>query len=307
MKRSQAQFRLRQRARCVRVALALGLVALLTSASIEAVAAKSPERSHVYLDGEADAASAPDIREVVVTNDETGRLSLKVSFANRTGLRATDVLVIGLNVDSNEHTGGPMGMDYALSATSERAVLGVWNSSSWTGSGYVPLPGAETVSLVDNSVSLTTTVDRLGALMAPRTPRLRFVILAIGDTDQPEESWTDDVAGPWSYVVEVPTKLVTSKIVLDPRPRAGGVVTARLHVTMVRGGYREVVSVVAEVRSRAVIAGTPLRLLHSGSTGSALGARWHIPGWAHGRTLRGSLTISFYGARTTRTFSAAVK
>ncbi|MGH3134979.1 MAG: hypothetical protein ACRDPV_00620 [Gaiellaceae bacterium] len=290
----------------MRLALALGLVALLTSASLEAVAAKSPERSQVYLDAEADVASAPDISEVIVTNDDAGRLSLKVSFANRTRLRATDVLVIGLNVDSDEHTGGPMGMDYALSATSERAVLGVWNSSSWTGSGYVPLPGAETVSVVDNSVSLTTTVDRLGALMAPRTPRLRFVILAIGDTDQPDESWIDDVAGPWTYVVEVPTKLVTSNIVLDPRPRAGGVVTARLHVTMVRGGYREEVSA-ADVRSRAVIAGAPLRPLHSGSTGSALGAGWHIPGWAHGRTLRGSLTISFYGARTTRTFIAAVK
>jgi hypothetical protein len=123
-------------------------------------------RSHVYDDARADAPSAPDITSVVVANDDAGRLVVNVSFANRTALLPSDLLVVGLDVDRDKPTGGPIGMDYALSATTAGAELGVWNSSPWTGSGYVPVQGAATMSTSNDSVSLSTTVGRLGALMA---------------------------------------------------------------------------------------------------------------------------------------------
>jgi hypothetical protein len=232
--------------------------------------AEALTRSRVYVDAQADARRAPDITAVVLANDDAGRLSLTVSFANRVCLQPSDVLVVGLDVDRDEQTGGPLGMDYALSATTAGAELGVWSSSSWSGSGYVPLPGAATLSLADQSLSLSTTVGRLGALMEARRPRLRFVLIAIADTDQPEESWADDVAGPWSYRVQLPTKLLASKIVLAPHPRAGGDLTARLDVTMIRGDYRETLNSAA-VKARAVITGRPLQLLRRGSNGSGLG------------------------------------
>jgi hypothetical protein len=254
--------------------------------------AEALTKSRVYVDAQADARRAPDITAVVVANDDAGRLSLTVSFANRIRLQPSDVLVVGLDVDRDDQTGGPLGMDYALSATTAGAELGVWNSSSWSGSGYVPLPGAATLSLADHSLSLSTTVGRLGALMAARRPRLRFVLIAIADTDQPEESWADDVAGPWSYGVQLPTKLLASKIVLAPHPRAGGDLTARLDVTMIRGDYRETLNSAA-VKARAVVTGRPMRLLRKGSNGSGLGATWRLPDWTHDQTVRGSVMVSF--------------
>jgi hypothetical protein len=194
-----------RRTRCVLLRLALALVAVPAVVRVEGVAAGprwALEGSQkVYVDARREEASAPDITEVVVANDHAGRLSLKASFANRTRLQSSDLLVIGLNVDRDEQTGGPMGMDYALSATTVGAELGVWNSSSWAGSGYVPLPGGATISTSDGSVTLTTTVGRLGALMAPRRPQLRFVLIAIANSDQPAKDWVADVAGPWSYPV----------------------------------------------------------------------------------------------------------
>jgi hypothetical protein len=261
--------------------------------------------SRVYADEEADARRAPDITAVVVANDDLGRLSLTVSFANRVRLQPSDALVVGLDVDRDEQTGGPLGMDYALSATTTSAELGVWNSSSWTGSGYVPL-GAATISHADHSLTLSTTVGRLGALMAARNPRLRFVLIAIADTDQPEESWADDIAGPWSYPVKVPAKLLVSKIALVRHPRAGGVLTARVDVTMIRGDYRETLSDAA-VNAHAVVTGRPLPLLRSGSTRSGFGASWRLPDWTHDQTVRGTITVSCHGTRATRTFSAPVK
>lgn len=263
-------------------------------------------RSRVYVDAQADARRAPDITAVVVANDDAGRLSLTVSFANRIALLPSDLLVVGLDVDGDAQTGGPLGMDYALSARTAGAELGVWSSSSWTGSGYVPVPGAATLSLADHSLSLSTTVGRLGALMEARRPRLRFVLIAIADTDQPEESWADDVAGPWSYRVQLPTKLLASKIVLGPHPRAGGDLTARLDVTMIRGDYRETLNSDA-VKARAVVTGRPLQLLRRSSNGSELGATWRLPDWTYDQTVRGSVTVSFDGTHATRTFSATVK
>src|SRR5262249_42799385 len=119
------------------------------------------------------------------------------------------------------------GMDYALSATTAGAELGVWNSSSWSGSGYVVILGAATMSVSDHSVALSTRVDRLGALMALRRPRLRFVLIAIANTDQPEQSWADDVAGPWTYPIKLPTKRRSSKVVVASRARAAAITTPR--------------------------------------------------------------------------------
>jgi hypothetical protein len=172
---------------------------------------RPPARPQVYVDESGDAPIAPDIVSVVVTNDDAGLLTLGVSFANRTGLLPCDVLVVGLDVDRDKRTGGPMGMDYALSATTAAAELGVWSSSSWSGSGYVPIPGAASFSLSDHSVALSTSVDQLGALMALQRPQLRFVVIALASTDRPEQNWTDDVAGPWTHRLRPPTKARASR------------------------------------------------------------------------------------------------
>jgi CubicO group peptidase (beta-lactamase class C family) len=162
--------------------------------------------SHDYRDARLDTPSAPDITSVAVAIDGSRWLTLTVSFANRSGLLPSDLLVVGLDVDRDRRTGGPMGMDYALSATTAGAELGVWNSSSWTGSGYVPIPGAATLSVSGHSVGLSTPVGQLGALMESPRPKLRFVLIAIANFDQPEATWTDDVAGPWTYQLKLRAK-----------------------------------------------------------------------------------------------------
>jgi hypothetical protein len=170
------------------------LAAAETHGGVAAVRTQPLARSQVYVDASGDAPNAPDIVSVAVANDGSGWLTLTVSFANRPGLLPSDLLVVGLDVDRDRGTGGPMGMDYALAATTAGAELGVWNSSSWSGSGYVPIPGAATLSVSDHCIALSTTVDELGALMALQRPQLRFVLIAIADTDQPEQNWAPDVA-----------------------------------------------------------------------------------------------------------------
>jgi hypothetical protein len=191
----------------------VGARALAAVGHVEAGAAvprQTRPSSHVYRDARLDTPSAPDITSVAVAIDGSRWLTLKVSFANRSGLLPSDLLVVGLDVDRDRRTGGPMGMDYALSATTAGAELGVWNSSSWTGSGYVPIPGAATLSVSGHSVALSTPVGQLGALMESPRPKLRFVLIAIANFDQPEANWTDDVAGPWIYKLNSSGRSVAS-------------------------------------------------------------------------------------------------
>jgi len=187
--------------------IALGIVALFAGAvtDVEAVSAGLPRPTagpHVYVDPVGDAPDSPDIASVAVVDDVSGRLTLEVSFANRTGLLPSDLLVVGLDVDRDQRTGGPLGMDYALSGTAMGAELGVWASFSCCGSGYLVIPGAAQLSNSGDSVLLTTTVDRLGALMTSQRPRLRSVLIAIAGIDQAEQSQADDVAGPWTYEIK---------------------------------------------------------------------------------------------------------
>src|SRR5262249_31171524 len=188
----------------LRILVAISIVTLFAAVQIEVepIAAglgRSSAGPRIYLDSTSDAPNPPNLTSAAIVDDASGRLTLDVSFANRRGLLPNDVLVVGLDVDNDRRTGGPMGMDYALSATTTGAELGVWDSSFCCGAGYVAVPGAAEMSVAGHSVLLSTTVDRLGALATFPRPRLRLVLIAIADTDQPDQSQADDVAGPWTY------------------------------------------------------------------------------------------------------------
>ena len=192
--------------------LLVALVALPAVSSVDGVAAESrrPLGSQVYRDAGAETASAPDITSVVVADDDAGRLSLKLSFANRTRLRPSDMILIGLNVDRDEQKGDPWGWTTHF-PQQLRAPSSACGTAPPGTAGYLPVPGVASISVFDDSVTLTTSVGCLGALMAPRRPQLRFVVSAIANSDQPEESWVEDVADPWSYRVKRSTKLGCGK------------------------------------------------------------------------------------------------
>jgi hypothetical protein len=184
-----------------RLSVAICCVALLAGLHVESVAAVSRPRfaSHVYWDPAADSTGAPDITSVVVAIDDAGGLTLNVSILNRSVLLPSDLLLVGLDVDRDKSTGGPIGIDYAFSVTTTGVELGVWFCASFTGCGYVATPVTAGLSLEPHSVSLHASINQLGALADSSPPRFRLVLIALANTDQPDENWADDVAGPWIY------------------------------------------------------------------------------------------------------------
>lgn len=177
--------------------------------------------SHAYPDPVADSLGSPDITAVVIGIDADRQLTVRVSIMNRAdGLLGSDLLVVGLDVDRDKMTGGPLGVDYVLSATIAAADLGVWNCFSVTGCGYVPVAAGTTASASGNWVSITTALDQLGLLGDLRRPRFRFVVVAIANTDKAEDRWACDVTGPWIYPMVEPRKSRRHEVTRAARPAA---------------------------------------------------------------------------------------
>ena len=80
----------------------LALAALL--AAIFAGTA-SASNSGNFFDGPGDSATAPDVTGVAVSNDDSGVVTVKVTFGNRSAWSADDGIAIGLDTDQNPDTG----------------------------------------------------------------------------------------------------------------------------------------------------------------------------------------------------------
>lgn len=86
---------------------------IVTAAVLLAAAPAGASSSERYADPLGDARLAPDVGAVVAANDDDGRLSWRVSVANRTLLRQGDVYVLWLDTDLNVGS-GQGGADFAV-------------------------------------------------------------------------------------------------------------------------------------------------------------------------------------------------
>lgn len=80
-----------------------------------------------FADATADAASAPDISGVAISNDDAGIVIVKLTLANRAQLAANDDLAVGLDADQNPDTGSVFyGAEYELDL--DRGSIVVWRN-----------------------------------------------------------------------------------------------------------------------------------------------------------------------------------
>lgn len=90
------------------LALAAVLAAIFASTA-------SASNSGSFLDGAGDAATAPDVTGVTISNDDSGMVTIKVTFANRSAWSADDGIAVGLDTDQNPDSGSLIyGTEYEL-------------------------------------------------------------------------------------------------------------------------------------------------------------------------------------------------
>jgi hypothetical protein len=294
------------------------LTILATLAALVAVVAlpagatpsKAAANQVTFDDSTGEAADAPDITTVVVSNNNAGLITFKLSIPNKP-VFTEDVLVnVDVDSDNNPATGDPttLGADYAIQLYRGSADLFRWDGTSFTRSATDP-PQSSLVFSYAGGPQIKISAAELG-----NTTTLNFGAIAItgikldlnGDpdfTNAKADLAPDPGHGLWKYEVKTaPLRLVARKFTAG-KPRAGALYTARLSAARNDTGA---VLESGKVTCKASIAGRPVRARTQRFVNKEAVCSWMIPGSARGQTLRGSVGVAFEGKRLVKAFSKSI-
>lgn len=217
---------------------------------------------------------APDITQVVVSNDAAGNITFTLT-TNRSTFTADDVVGILLDTDKNSST-GTNGVEYAIVLTNGIPVLLRGN-----GTGFESAPGTLVVS--PNFTAVTVNRSDLGAT----TGFVFAVFSGLGSNDAAEDDAPDN--GAWSYDLQLAPELGTLAARFAPaKPKAGKVF--RLAGTTLRLEDETI------VKADSITCVAKLN-------GKRLAGRcsWRIPANARGKRLVVTLTARYKGTSATFT------
>jgi hypothetical protein len=278
----------------------------ITAAVVAFVVAGVAGADSSYTDPSGDSGAAPDITGIAVANDPaTGLLTLRIT-TNQPSLAAAAALFITFDTDRNPATGAE-GFDYAGAVGANAAGLGKWNGSDWDFDGTPRATlltgyggGVGTFSINRSELGNTSGFDffvtaaQLGADgsiaasdIAPNGDDLYSYTLAAAPAPKPK-----------------PLVLTAGNAVGKPgRPQAGSAFTATVPVK--RSDTGGSLAAGGTLTCRITVGGKAVRATGNfGAGGARCGVR--VPAGAKGKTLRGTMTVTFNGARVVRAFSFRV-
>ena len=289
--------------------MALGaLLAALSTAALGG-SARSGSNTTTFLDSTGEDASAPDITNVVVSNDDAGNITFQINISNRPALTADMYALIFLDTDQNANTGDvqALGAEYVIELDPGSVGLFQWN-----GTDYVP--AASQASLTYSYLSTGATI-RVSAADLGKTKAFKFgtivasgvVVDAAGNLDftNVHRDYAPDL-GHGFFTYQVLTKLILSATAFttSPKPaKAGRPFSASLAATQNDTGgpvASGTVTCVATIAFKRIPAVTHIL------TNGVANCIWRIPATAKGKTLRGTITLTVQGAKVTRTFSSRI-
>ena len=148
-----------------------------------------------------EAAAAPDLGGVQVSNDDRGQVVFRISIPNRDALAPTDLVAVFVDADGKLGTGcarGVFGAEYALDVLAGRYVFGRCVGGAWS---FGRRPSSFSGSFANSMLTLGVNRRELGG-----TNRFAFRIGAASTTESlPAYDFAPDVGTPaWSYDVVAP-------------------------------------------------------------------------------------------------------
>lgn len=262
-----------------------------------------------YRDTRAETDASSDIRNVVVSSDEAGLLSFKVTLAAEPD-RHTAVLAY-LDTDRNAATGtsAQFGADYELAASQLSQTDATFSLRRWNGRRFVDVPS------VYPDVELRGRVVTLGFANADRLARsFRFALETRRRPGVLLDRAPDLGQAPLTFEMRgsSPARFSLAEPTLAPRrPRAGRVLTASMGVHA--GGRIDVMNNIEDFACSARIGQRFLTALDSSGLYGVEGAAtteircvWRIPPGTGGKSLAGSIELIIRGRRVSQKFSARI-
>ena len=306
--------------------LVLG-AALFVAVGIASAASGSPariaENSAEYVDERGEDVGSPDITTVVVSNDDSGRLTFRVNTPSHPTL-SEDMRIRVWFSDANAATGlTEGGADYFILV--DAFLLGLGNAQLYKCDGSVcspAWPGRPAVTSLRFSYASggRFAVDA-AELDIPVTlgtaPRLDFAASAYSGVEYDPTKGFDlshahvDFAPAepgeyWTYGLRFgPSRLVVKSFSSEPKgPKAGRPFVVRLQATRDDTGAAVTTG---KVGCTARIGGRSVQPRSRGFTQGNAVCRYAIPATAGGTTFSGSISITFAGKTVSRTFARRIR
>ncbi len=294
--------------RTLRTVLLLGFLAALF-----AVVPAGASNTTTYQDSTGEDPLAPDITTVVVSNDDAGMLTFKINIPNRPQLARDIALDMFVDSDSNPATGDPgfLGADYVI-----ELFLGEVSLFRWDGTDFTRRVGDPPATSLIYAWASGPTI-KISAAELGNTKKFGFNVLAIsglviddvtGNIDRSNAK--SDVApafsaGLYRYEVKIaPARLIAKKLSTTPTsPRAGKAYTVRLTATRSDTGAT---IVNGEVDCVAKAGGKALKPKSEKFVGGQAVCVFQIPAGTQGKTVRGTIKITFEGRSLTRPFAGKI-
>jgi hypothetical protein len=291
--------------------LAVGC-AVITAGTQASAAARPPDMAGaVYTDSIRESNVALDVSTVTVANDASGLVSFGVEFASRAAgsrLRGNDLVVVGLDSDSDSTTGtGEFGLDYAIDLDRDNLALLRWDSRR---SSFVRAP-ARTLTSDWNGGALSFRIDpaELGV-----TEVFRFRVLTLAhEVGQRVDSDVAPDRGLWAYHLKLPAVLDVGGISCVPEPGIRSrTLFANAFARLTRGDTVAALPRDAVVQWRATFGGvrmTPLSTrvvtdptgLRGATAYTYLQATWKLPRTVRAKIVRVTIVVSVDGTHASRT------
>ncbi len=257
----------------------------------------------------------PDIVDTTVSNDDAGMLTIAIKLANIPSFTRDALVELLVDTDNNPSTGDPdlLGTDYAVELFLGEANLFKWDGTALTRRAGDPPATSLVYTWVNGVITIKISAAELG-----NTKKLGFALEVItglvvddvtGDIDATKAK--ADVSpgggsGFFAYDVKIaPAKLVAKTVTTTPAsPKAGKTFAVRMAATRSDTGAT---IVNGEVDCAAKAGTRTLKPKSEKFVGGQATCVFQAPANAKGKTIRGTIKITFEGRTLTRPFTAKVR
>jgi hypothetical protein len=267
------------------------IVAAAAALALCAVPSATGVGSTSFNDTIGDGNGAADVKSVVVSNDDTGRVTVRVNVDSLPKPSNTVVFVL-LDTDRDAATGSvdAAGAEYMFvdDESDDTYDFARWNGSDWGDTS------SSTARVFADAGGVTFSINRseLG-----NTSALNFwVRTRLGDPGATSQDTASDGADVWTYTLQLgaPAAPKVARVVipaLSLLPKAGKAFTFRISNVVL--STREVVAA-ERMTCKALLAGKALAATRPG------GCTWKLPKTARGKTLVVTFTVTSRGASYTQ-------
>ena len=298
------------------VAVTVLLVGATTSLAGGASAVATPATAPVtYTDAVGDAGSAPDITSVTISNTADGLVTFQIAIANQPSLAPGAFVFVDIDTDQNATTGSPThgGADRVFYLGDQ----GGFGALGWNGAIYVRAPVASLVASYANGVA-TFTFN--GPVIGVGTG---FNFYVVTQPDGTGSSTSYDLVpefGLTNYRMQSvppppPPPTLTLSVIDHSARKAKAGATWIVGIEVVRSDTNQDLGTEGAIRCKAIIGRRALlatvrtfasRTTNGQTVRTAL-CGWRMPTGDRGKTVIGTITAVYRGARASYTFRAKVR